>query len=563
MLFTFLACTYISIVCWAWGRLLFIAFNKLTRHEPEFHFSITCIAGLSHIMALAGVLSLFFPLGGWMIQLLLLFPTLFILYGEYNSKFKIAVKDIFSLLPAAQFLLLISLMIVLVMSTWKIIHPDTLGYHAQLIQWAEKYKAIPGLVNLNARYGLQSNWFLACALFDFKFTGSQALLYLNSTVLFWFIIFIVNKINGYLRSSEKPITGLFWIALFGFSFWSYTQVRLMATSASPDFFACILIWLSLYIFTLKKEQPGPVLYPDYFLIALFCTTAITVKLSALPVLFIIFSLFYFLSGKKKTKYIFITGGILIAVLLPLFIRNTITSGYPLFPSVYGNFPVDWKLDEATTRQIAGYVTVYSRTALSYSGSSIQNVLQMNPAEWLPVWWRILSSADKTILVLLVLSIIALLINVKKILRADHKSIIALFACSVGLIFWFIFAPDPRFGFGFIFGFMGITGQLVIARKESLLLSSIKKIVLASVMIIGILLSVYMVYRFSNFYSPNQWLKPMGTEKVGSKTVTCDGIKMNVQLNTLGCGDEAIPCSWDSCGLFSARGPKLTDGFRAK
>jgi hypothetical protein len=221
------------------------------------------------------------------------------------------------------------------------------------------------------------------------------------------------------------------------------------------------------------------------------------------------------------------------------------------------------MDEATTRQIAGYVTVYSRTALSYSDSSIPNVLQMRPAEWIPIWWKVLSAADKTIMGMIVLSVIALIVYARKIFKADRNSIIALFVCSTGLIFWFIFAPDPRFGFGFIFGFIGITGQLVIAKKDSLFFLSIKKITLASVMIIGVLLSVYVAYRFKNFYSPNQWLKPMGTEKVKYKPVICDGIKMNVQLSNLGCGDATIPCSWDSCGLFSARGAKITDGFRAK
>ena len=446
------------------------------------------------------------------------------------------------------------------MSTWTIIHPDTLGYHAQLIQWSEKYRLIPGLVNLNARYGLQSNWFLGCALFSFKFTGGQALLYLNSAVLFWFIIFAVNKINEYIRGNSGLGNGFLWILLLGLSFWSYTQVRLMATSASPDFFAAILIWTILYIFLRKKTQPE-ISYPDFFIIALLCGTAVTIKLSSLPVLFISAALLYLLFRQKKFKHMLMTGAIVVITVLPFLVRNTITSGYPLFPAVYGSFQVDWKLDETTTRQIGDYVKVYSRTKFSYSNPHNKDVLQMNWAEWIPIWWKNLSTADKTIFLLLVASILAAIATIKKISGLDHKRIIALFVCLTGIIFWFTLAPDPRFGFGFIFGFIGITGSMILREKALVSLAVLKKILMVSVWVINLLLLVYLVYRFKNFYSSEQWLKPLGTEKVAYKTIICDGIKTNMQLTLRGCGDSAIPCVYDSCKDFQLRGTTIKEGFK--
>ena len=75
------------------------------------------------------------------------------------------------------------------MSSWTVIHPDTLGYHAQTIQWIEKYKAVPGLAHLHVRFGYQWLWFVDSALFGFSFTGKEGITLLNSTVLFWFFIF--------------------------------------------------------------------------------------------------------------------------------------------------------------------------------------------------------------------------------------------------------------------------------------------------------------------------------------------------------------------------------------
>jgi len=563
MLFTIFACIYISLVCWAWGIIFTRLLKKITGQVTELSFSITCITGLSFIISILGILSLFIPLGGWMIQLLFLLPSMFVLSAEYKSIFKQNVKDSFSLHPPSLFLLLISIMVILVMSTWKIIHPDTLGYHAQLIQWAEKYRVIPGLVNLNTRYGLQSNWFLACAFFSFKFTGSQALVFLNTAVLFWFILFIVNKINRYLTGNENRLMGFLWLFLLGFSFWSYTQIRLMATSASPDFFAVILVLTTLYIFVEKKEYGETTYYPGYFLITLFSATAITVKLSALPVLFIVALLFFFLLKQKKIKFALISAGIIFILLLPLLARNVITSGYPLFPSVYGSFPVDWKLGEETTRQIAGYVTVYSRTAISYTNPAVQQILIMKWTEWIPLWWKVLSTADKTIMCLLVLSIITAFAFAGKVFRSGWKKIISLVICFTGLVFWFILAPDPRFGFGFIVGFIGIICIIVFPENNIVLTGFIKKAATVSVLITGLLLSVYIVYRFKNFYSGNLWLKPMGTEKVEYKSVNCGGLKINIPLNNPGCGDTAIPCAYDSCSFFTPRGNEIINGFRLK
>jgi hypothetical protein len=72
-----------------------------------------------------------------------------------------------------------------------------------------------------------------------------------------------------------------------------------------------------------------------------------------------------------------------------------------------------------------------------------------------------------------------------------------------------------------------------------------------------------IYRFKNFYSPASWLKPMGTEKVAYKSITCNGMNFNMQLSDMGCGDASIPCSPDSCASFINRGSKITDGFKPK
>ena len=197
MLATLLSWLYISFICWSWGILFLQLIRKITKEESGLpHFSMICLYGLAVITIVASGLSLFMPLGDWWIQFIFILPASLIFFMKNVPYFFSSLKKELSVLHILSLVLLLSLLLlVLVMSTWTIVHPDTLGYHAQTIQWVEKYKAVPGLVHLHVRFGYQGLWFVNSALFDFSFTGKQGITFLNSTVLFWFLFFIVNRID--------------------------------------------------------------------------------------------------------------------------------------------------------------------------------------------------------------------------------------------------------------------------------------------------------------------------------------------------------------------------------
>src|SRR5580765_4084208 len=209
MLTTLLAWIYITFLCWTWGILFLqmIRVAKTDLHLP--HFSIICISGLSAITVIASVLSLFIPLGEWWVQFLFIIPCLFLFFKKGSPAFFAALKKEFQYLHFFSIILLLAcLLLILVMSSWTIIHPDTLGYHAQTIQWIERYKAVPGLVHLHVRFGYQGLWFVDSALFGFSFTGKEGITFLNSAVLFWFFIFIINRIDYNLFKDGRKFYGL-------------------------------------------------------------------------------------------------------------------------------------------------------------------------------------------------------------------------------------------------------------------------------------------------------------------------------------------------------------------
>jgi len=560
MLTTLLAWIYISFLSWMWGILFLQFIKKITGSELQLpHFSLICISGLSVITVIAGILSLFTPLGDWWAQFLFIFPCLVLFFKKNPPAFFAALKKQFQNLHLFSIILLSAcLLLILVMSTWTIVHPDTLGYHAQTIQWIEKYKAIPGLVHLHVRFGYQGLWFVDAALFGFSFSGTQGITFLNSAVLFWFFVFLIGRIDQNFFKDGKKLYGLLWISLLSITLWSYTHVRLTATSASPDFIATLFILAIIYLLLEKNLN-----YPDssiWLLVAFLSLVAVTIKLSVVPVLLVPAAFALVGLVKRNTKLFFTIVFLSVITLFPFIARNIITSGYVVFPSTSIDVVnADWKYSPALTIKEKNYITAYAKKP-GVTAEEIGDVNKMSTAEWLPSWWQNRAAADKTIMIVLVLSFIAILLSLKKVIRSGFTPILVLLTMFTGIIFWFLNAPDPRFGFGSILGFIAVTAYLVFKEKEIFIG---KNALVAILAIVSGLVLAYTGYRFKNFFSKDQLLTPLGIEKSEYKTFDCNGIKINSQAANNNFGITPVPCTDVDCEKFSPRGKEINDGFKAK
>ena len=541
--------------------ILFLQFiKKITGNELQFpHFSIICISGLSVITVIAGILSLFIPLGGWWVQILFILPCLILFFKKDSPTFFAALKKEFQSLHLFSIILLsVCLLLILVMSTWTIVHPDTLGYHAQTIQWIEKYKAIPGLVHLHVRFGYQGLWFVDAALFSFNFTGTQGNTFLNSTVLFWFFIFIINRIDQNFFKDGKKLYGLLWVSLLFISMWSYTQVRLTATSASPDFVATLFILAIIYLLLEKNLKHFAA--SEWLLVAFLSLVAVTIKLSVASIILIASVPALLGVVKRKIKLFFTILFISLITFSPFIARNIITSGYVIFPSTSIDVAnVDWKYSPALTANEKNYITAYAKK-VGVVTEEINVVNKMSTTEWLPAWWQNRSAADKSIMIIFVLSIIATLLSLKKVIRSGFIPTLLLLTMFAGIIFWFINAPDLRFGFGSILGFIAVTAYLLFRAKEIFIG---KNTLIAIMLFSSASVGAYTGYRFINFFSKDQLLTPLGIEKAGYKTFECNEIKINSPAANNDFGIIPIPCTDLDCEKFLPRGKEISGGFKAK
>lgn len=557
MLTTLLAWIYITLLCWMWGRLFLLSLKTIIQADfPASHFSIICVTGLASITIIAGILSLFVPLGSWWVQLLFIAPCLILfLKNDSRYSFNSLKTEFLNVHWVSAILLFACFLLLLVMSTWTIIHPDTLGYHAQTIQWIEKYKAVPGLVHLHFRFGLQGLWFVDCALFGFSFFGKEGFTFLNSTVLVWFFIFIIQRINYNFFQDGKKLYGLLWTTLLFLTMWSYSQVRLTATSASPDFIATLFVLTIIYLLFQETSIDG------WLLPVFLSIIAVTIKLSAAPILLIPIAAAIIFLKKRKIRLLLALVIISTVSFLPFIARNIISSGYILFPSTAIDVAnVDWKYDQTLTIHEKNYITAYAKRPGVETKDEIDSAAKITPPEWIPGWWKHRSIADKVILCLLVLSFLAASFSLTKILRSGFVPIFILLTMLAGIIFWFVNAPDPRFGFGQLLGFIAIVAYLILKEKEI----AVRRNILSAVLLtFTVIIAAYTGYRFINFFTKDQLLTPLGIEKTLYKTFECDGLKFNSPVDNDDFVTIPIPCTDLNCENFSPRGNKITDGFRAR
>jgi hypothetical protein len=232
-----------------------------------------------------------------------------------------------------------------------------------------------------------------------------------------------------------------------------------------------------------------------------------------------------------------------------------------FPSVIPDIAnVDWKLSKELTVLEKDYITAYAKGIRDGSKEDAQ-VQERSKAftEWFPDWWTIQSWADKMLLLLTALSFAGILIRIKKVFQSDGVVKAATICAITGVLFWFIQAPDPRFGFGFIIALPAI----VLLKLYSFSFIVPQRVSVLVTILTGILISAYIIYRSIHFFTPRQLLLPEGLVKSSYTAIQCNDTIFNIPEKANPCGDTKIPCTYHLCDVFEQRGNNITDGFRAK
>ncbi len=210
---------------------------------------------------------------------------------------------------------------------------DNESYYIQTIKWINEYGFVKGLANLHIFFGQTSGWHIAQSVFNFSFLYSN-FNDLSGFCLMLGTVFTVFKLNSYFDNGIKIylIVGLLPIAnvlLFQF-----------ISAPSPDLPVYIFSFMLFFYFVAYFKEPSLPKFNLFVILALF---VVYIKPTAIAMLLI--PLLFFITNFKLLKSKIATSFILSVLVLALFlIKNTIITGYPLYPTqLFSNFNFDFKV----------------------------------------------------------------------------------------------------------------------------------------------------------------------------------------------------------------------------
>ena len=348
-------------------------------------------------------------------------------------------------------------------------HYDSDLYHAQAIRWIEEYGIVRGLGNLHVRLAYNSSAFPLSALYSFRFLGGQSYHVMSgffALLLAWQCVDIKNV----LRRGHPVISDFARLAAIYYLFTIYDE---MMAPASDYFLSCLVFYIIIHWLDMNVRHERS--YLPYILLALLGVFAITIKLSAAPMLLLtivpIYKLFHNRT-KEKMRAFWVSVALAFVIVLPFLIRNIILSGWLLYPVTFLDFfSFYWEIPKG----LAAYDALEIRT-FGRGYNDVATYASAPMSEWIPNWFASITGLNKIMLVLALLSIVAYVIylvyfvlafagekseklksfNNSKVFEISHRSMLSMadFLTIGGTLigcfaFWFLSAPLIRYGIVYV------------------------------------------------------------------------------------------------------------------
>ena len=529
----------------------------------------------------AEIWSIFSPVNMWAVYILV-FITLVIAYMCKQD-----MAEVVNISKAPKPAVIASVAVILLMaygSSRGYMHYDTTLYHASAIRWIEEYGVVPGLANLQSRYGYNSAEFAHNALYSFKwYTGRS----LHCTTGFLAMVSAHLLYDKELFTGRRTIQSVDFVRI-GLLYYLGVLFAQMVSPAS-DYVANLLIF-DILILMLGRVKDRTLPADHYVLISLLAIYGITVKVSLAPMVLICLIPFVYYIIKKDVRSILfcIVSGLVIAV--PYFIRGYILSGWILYPSTLiklGN--PDWQVPIGEAQYDAKEISMWGRgitDATKWSEVTLTN--------WIPSWFAALDTVEKVLITAVIASTVVLVaIEIRLGLSKNRGGLqrynillelpIA-WIMLLGVVTWFVGAPLVRYGLGFVLSFpllvVGILYELVFRevriaginkdrtgsdrsspgeRKE--IVGRVLFLMIAGVMV---LMKVKgLVVDIAGSLDRDCLIWQQDYEDPEAFTYEVNGVTIYVAKNGGGMGYNKFPSSIEVKDNIELRGNELKDGFRVK
>jgi hypothetical protein len=330
---------------------------------------------------------------------------------------------------------------------------DTDLYHAQVIRWYNEYGTPPGLGNLHTRLASNSSWHSLAALFDNGIWDSRSAWIMPALSLFGGILYCLFE----LIFSKRNGTRLYALCIL-----AWVGLKITDGAANPALYydtpvhivnAVIILEayyiLSGYTRNLSKKE----IHNSANLLMLSVSAFMIKPIGAVSLLFSgLLTLFLLVRNTKQTvsSWVIVYTPALCAFAVWV-IKNLFLSGYPLYPMPVFAMPFDWTMPFGSVNSYYLDVVAWARMPGPGYRQSLENGFWFWFKPWLTGYIK-----SKAFLVLAVFPsslspllwfFVAKYVKIKKALYFFVWTLLSIF-------YWFMTAPDLRFGDGFFWVWLG-------------------------------------------------------------------------------------------------------------
>jgi hypothetical protein len=445
---------------------------------------------------------------------------------------------------------------------------DDYLYHAQALEWIERYGVVPGLGNLHFRFAYNSAFLCLQALFSWQWMTGQSLHTVNALYAFLLSAYCISSFSflKYDRSrsvSERTVLTSDLLKLIALVYLFYDTFVLSGLDTDPlAMITVIYIFIKWSEFMERQEKSGV----PYALLSLLAVSACTLKLSCgAMILLALYPLSIFIR-RRQGRAIGICTAAGVIILLPYLIRNVIISGYLLYPmSGIDLFSVDWKMPVYTLVEDRQGILIWGRSlnSLLSAGKSWEEVAAMPFAQWFPIWFRSISHIQQILFLLASVAAVDFLFQlVMHLIRRtmpDGREFL-LFTGIGCFAFWLFSAPLIRYGSLYMMIVAGCWIGVYHRKRSGLLL--VLWILLLAIELSG--LPAGSMLRPADYAVDNEV-----TETKLAYSESSSGNEVYITLYAPKTGDQtdydhfpSVP-SQKTAGEIELRGSSVENGFRSK
>ena len=497
------------------------------------NFVIFSILGLFTTTVFASIWAVF---GRINIEFHLIFLILNIgIYLRFKNEIQILYKSFFLELKALTLSLKIALLFIFILilaqcaSIPYII--DNESYYIQTIKWINEYGFVKGVANLHLFLGQTSGWHITQSVFNFSF------LYNKFNDLSGFCLLLGNiyaflHLNSYFKNNKTNHLIIGFLPLVNIFLFTFIS------TPSPDLPVYILSLIIFFKFVNHYEKLDSETFNLITILILFTIFIKTTSIILVLIILVLFIKHYKILIQKITQPLII--GLLV---LSLFlIKNTITSGYPLFPSVVNPFSFDFQIPAPIAHF---YYDETKRAAFSLTENQYNN---LNTFEIFKVWISrsgLHGMFNKAILFFLII------IPVFIFKFFNKKSFWILYGILFSqMILLFLSSPQYRFFINAILFFSFLIAASILNTKRKILVSLYLSLLILTILtMIPFNLSLFtsnIHLKKNSTFSLNEIIFPYKNSKFDNdyEIIKNGNLQYNSPINNVffwGTGDGELPC----------------------